>query len=419
MTTVNLDHLFASILIMIPFKKIDERDLRRRAYWAATFILNKTNVYVHKSLRADQLHLLTDDSQNRFKDFISVALEKGVVKQTGSTLVKSASKLSHAFDFHRIRIDNPVSVIANEVEPLTFLQWNLRRAAWIPDFWLKRTIVKHLKKKAAVEFEKDYNAFYMPGESKNKNVGMPFLVKGNTAKIGVVLIHGYMAAPLEVKGLADYLGRKGLWVYVPRLKGHGTSPEDLAKRTYKDWMDSVGEGYAVISNLCEHVIVGGFSTGAGLALDLAARVNDIKGVFAVCPPMRLQDFSSRFVPAVDAWNRIMERIHIDGVKKEFVENKPENPHINYLRNPVAGIREIDRLMHRVEPKLPDIQTPALVLQSRGDPVVDPKGSERVFELLGSKDKDYLLFNFDRHGILLGEGAQQVYKAILKFIRRLF
>ena len=77
-----------------------------------------------------------------------------------------------------------------------------------------------------------------------------------------------------------------------------------------------------------------------------------------------------------------------------------------------------RLMDAVEPKLADIKVPALVIQSLGDPVVNPKGSRKVFNLLGSKDKEYILFNFERHGILLGDGSKRVHKAIWDFIRHL-
>ncbi|MFC1882870.1 alpha/beta hydrolase, partial [Thermodesulfobacteriota bacterium] len=70
------------------------------------------------------------------------------------------------------------------------------------------------------------------------------------------------------------MGSIGFWVYVPRLKGHGTSPNDLAARSYQDWMVSIDRGYAIISSICDRVVVGGFSTGAGLALDLAVRVKE-------------------------------------------------------------------------------------------------------------------------------------------------
>ncbi|MFH2219913.1 MAG: alpha/beta fold hydrolase [Pseudomonadota bacterium] len=420
MTTVNHDHLFASMLKQVPFRRIDAYDLRRRVFLAATHDLDKTGVNLHKLLAADQVHLLTDDRFNKYRDFISVALEKGAVRENNGALVKDPSKFSSVFDIHHVRVDNPVAVMANEVEPLTLLQRHIRRFALLPGFLLRRKVVEFLSNKAVAEFEADYARFYVEGESKKKNVGMPFLIRGRSRKMGVLLIHGYMAAPLEVRELALYLGSRGLWVYVPRLKGHGTSPQDLAKRTCLEWAASVDEGYAVIRNLCQKVVVGGFSTGAGLALDLSTRVQeDIQGVFAVSPPLRLQHLSSKFVPAVEVWNRLLESFHLDNSKKEFVENRPENPHINYSRNPVAGVREIERLMESLEPRLPDLKIPALVIQSHRDPVVDQRGSKRIFDLLGSADKKYILFNFDRHGILLGEGAHEVHKTIWEFIRQLY
>jgi esterase/lipase len=305
--------------------------------------------------------------------------------------------------------------MANAVEPLSRLQSRVGRLASLPGFWVRRKVARRLMERAVDEYKKDYESFFVDGESKDLDVGMPFLVKGRSRRLGVVLSHGYMAAPLEVRELALYLGRLGLWVYVPRLKGHGTSPDDLATRTYKDWQASIDLGYAIISSLCKQVVAGGFSTGAGLALDLAARINDVIGVFAVSAPMRLKDFSSKFAPAVDMWNRIMERARQVGAKKEFVENKPENPHINYLRNPISGVVELERLMDDLETKLPGLNVPALVVQSRGDPVVDPRGSRKIFDLIGSQNKEYILFNFERHGILLGEGSRRVHKAIGEFI----
>ena len=67
----------------------------------------------------------------------------------------------------------------------------------------------------------------------------------------------------------------------------------------------------------------------------------------------------------------------------------------------------------------EIKIPALVAQSQKDPVVHPKGSERIFQMLGSVDKQYMAFNFDRHGILLGEGSERVHRVIADFVDQLF
>ena len=418
MTSVNHDHLFASLLRFSPHKKFEEHALRRKLFLLTGAVREVKNLYLHQNLQDDQVHLLTDDRYGRVSDFLSVAIEKGILKREGPYLIKDRSKFSSPYDFHRARIDNPVEVMANAVEPLTALQRIVRWTAWLPDFWVRRKVAATLQRRAYSEFDEDYRQFFIEGESKKKEVGSPFLIRGSFRRMGVVLVHGYMAAPLEMKELAEYLARKGLWVYVPRVKGHGTSPEDLAQTRYPAWVETVDRAYALMRSLCRRVVVGGFSNGAGLTLDLAARVADAAGVFAVSPPLRLQDFSTRLVPAVDVWNRLMKKVRLGDAQVEFVENHPENPHINYLRNPIAGVRELERFMGALEPKLGAIKVPALVIQGQGDPVVNPKGSVRVFQRLGSEDKTYVLFSFNRHGIVRGEGAERVHRAIWEFIERL-
>ena len=159
MTTVNHDHLFASILRMMPHKRIDENDLRRRVFRVATHLRKAPGLNCHESLKTDQVHLLTDDRFNRVKDFISIALEKGILQKKGDFLLKDSSKFSSPYDFHRARIDNPIEVMANAVEPLTSLQRMVRWNAWIPAFWLRRKIAGHLLQKENTEFENDYKTY--------------------------------------------------------------------------------------------------------------------------------------------------------------------------------------------------------------------------------------------------------------------
>ncbi len=416
MTTVNYDHLFASILKLHPRRSMDEYDLRRRVYLAAARRLDRMGLYVHTSLKENPRHLLTDDRYNRFHDFITLAEEKGVVRREGRRIIKNRDRFASPVDFHRVRIDNPISVMANEVEPLTPLQQTVRLLAWTPRFRLRSRIFSPLIDAAMAEYEADYRSFHVPGESRDEAIGRPFLIRGKSHGPGVLLIHGYMAAPFEVAKLALYLGRQGYWVYVPRLRGHGTAPEDLAIRSHQDWVRSVDEGFAIIRNICREVVLGGFSTGGALALDLAARVGtEAVGVFAVSPPRRLQDLSARYSATSDAWQRLKRMIRRSDIQKEFIPNSPENPRISYRRNPVSGIREVESLMETVEPRLAQVMVPSLVIHTIRDPIAGPKGSRRIFDHLGSPDKQYVLFDIQRHCIILGDCAPRVHRVIGDFI----
>lgn len=418
MTTVNSDHLFAAMLRQLPHRRTSAMDLRKRVYLVASDPVHRNSSYWHRQLREDQLHLITDDRFHRFRDFKAVAVEKGVLRERKGHLVRTVGKLTSPLEFHRIRIDNPVAVMANAIEPLKKLQRQIRRIAWMPAPMVRRRIADMLIGGELAAFEADYAGFFKEGKSKPKSVGRPFFLQGIGRGTGVLLIHGYLGAPAEVMGLARHLVAKGYSVYAPRLKGHGTAPEDLAQRHYADWVRSVDTGYAILQNRCRRVVVGGFSTGGGLALDLAARMEDIHGVFAISPPLRLHDLSSRIVPAVDAWNRLTRRFQVEGMRKEFLTSTSENPLINYSRNPVSGVRELERLMRSLVPKLRKITAATLILQASGDPMVAPQGSREVFDLVGARHKTYSLLNFSRHSILMGEGAEGVYRLISDFIQAL-
>ena len=181
-----------------------------------------------------------------------------------------------------------------------------------------------------------------------------------------------MAAPREMFAFAQYLYGQGFTVYAPRLAGHGTAPEDLAQTRYEQWVDSAEEAYVVLRHSCSKIVIGGFSTGAGLALELAGRVEDYEAIFAVAPPHATQRHGGRILcrpltPGI----RSLKKIRLSSGAKEFIENCPENPHINYIRNPIAGVRQLEKLMDQLEPKLKKLKKTdsgcAVEEGSRGQP----------------------------------------------------
>jgi esterase/lipase/1-acyl-sn-glycerol-3-phosphate acyltransferase len=413
-TTVNHDHLFASLLKCLPFRKFSEEDFRRRAYLLVTSVA-LSGLYRHQSLESGQVALLTDDRHHRYREFLSLALETGVVSREGAAFVKNTGKFSSALDLNRARIDNPIGVIANEVLPLKVLQREVVIYAWMPSMLVNRLVRNRLRQRADQEYENDYKTFFRTGESKARDIGRPYVIKGRSRQMGVVLVHGFLAAPEEVSELAGFLGEKGLRVAVVRLKGHGTSPEDLAQRSADDWRESVDSAYAAMVLECKRVVLAGFSFGGGLALDCAARNRNVAGVVAVCPPLRLNDLSTYFAPSLAIWNRLMDAVHYRKGKWQFIDINPEHPDINYHRLPVASLVALEQFMSGLEAQLPNIRTPALIIQSKGDPIVDPEGTRVLFERLGSLQKGFRLFDIARHGILLGEGAGEVHSAIGEFM----
>jgi esterase/lipase/1-acyl-sn-glycerol-3-phosphate acyltransferase len=419
MTTLNYDHVMACILKHFPYKKegIDIYEFKCKVYYAITCLLLNKLCYVCDILHHNQIHLLINDCFERIQRFLTLAEKTQVIQIKGDKIFKDQTRFNLRPGFHTIRMENPILVMANEVEPVTEAEICLKKIAQKSRRQIQELVKSRITEKMNVDFTKAYNTYYIEGESKKKRIGQPLFLKHDNEIVGVLLIHGYMAAPEEMKAFARYLHGKGFTVFAPRLAGHGTAPEDLAGTSYQEWVESVEEAYVVLRHSCEKIVIGGFSTGAGLALELSSRVDDCKAVFAVAPPMKLNDLGSYFVPAIDAWNAMIKKIHLSGIAKEFIENHPENPHINYIRNPIAGIHQLGKLMEQLEPKLKNFEKPVLVVQSRKDPVVSTSGTQKLFEKIGSSVKEYYLFDYERHGIMTGSGVERVYQSIENFIKQ--
>lgn len=419
MTTLNYDHVMACILKHYPYKKrgIDIYEFKCKVYYAITCLILNRICFVSDSFHHNQIHLLINDRFDRIGRFLDVAEKTGVIEINGTRMFKDQKRFHSHTPFHTVRIENPVLVMANEVEPVVEAEICLKKIAQRSGPQIRERVKSRLIEKMNVDYAQAYNRFFIDGESKRKQVGRPIFLKHPNEIAGILLIHGYMAAPREMRDFATYLHSRGFTVYAPRLAGHGTAPEDLAKTSYEQWVESVEEAYVVLRHSCRKTVIGGFSTGAGLALELAGRVTDYEAIFAVAPPMQLNDMGAYFVPAIDAWNAMVKKFNLSAGTKEFIDNSPENPHINYLRNPIAGVRQLEKLMDQLAPKLRDIEEPVLVVQSRKDPVVNPKGTFKLFGKIGSEVKEYYLFDVDRHGILLGKGKERVFEAIESFIRQ--
>jgi carboxylesterase len=265
-------------------------------------------------------------------------------------------------------------------------------------------------------FLREYEKNYCAGESKPAQIGMPFFLHAPDSNIGVLLIHGLMAAPEEVREWADFLHSKGLTVYAPRLAGHGTSSKDLSVHNYNDWLDSVNRGHAILKTCCKKIIVAGFSTGAGLALQsVIMKPHDFEAIISVSAPFRFKRFSSRFAEALNGFNLFCKSLGLYNLSKEFINNDADNPHINYLLCPVSAFVEVKELMKQVRASLSTIDIPALVIQAKNDPKVDPQSGPAIFERLGTDKKLLAWIDYHQHGIVRGEIAGDVFKEVESFL----
>ncbi len=195
---------------------------------------------------------------------------------------------------------------------------------------------------------------------------------GDTAAL---LIHGFTATPREMAPLAEHLAVKGIPSIAVRLPGHGTSPDDLAERTFEEWVETVKQGQQFLKKKNKQVVAVGLSTGALVAL-AAHQSHPFEGLVLLSPYLR-----TRYLLAPLA-----------GILRHFIcyQNKdviPAEQPYYYSKRPLNGIHQINRLIQRVKKELPSVTVPTFVACADGDQTIIPESAVEIYNLIGSQKKE--------------------------------
>ena len=109
-----------------------------------------------------------------------------------------------------------------------------------------------------------------------------FTIKGG--KVGILLLHRLCGTPVEMRFVANGLARQGYTVHCPQLAGHCGSEDEIKASSWPDWYASAEDALDRLRKDCDVVIAGGLSTGAVLALMLAAKRPDKVQATALLAP---------------------------------------------------------------------------------------------------------------------------------------
>jgi carboxylesterase len=77
--------------------------------------------------------------------------------------------------------------------------------------------------------------------------------------VGCLLVHGFTGTPKEMTWFGDHLVKEGHTVLGIRLAGHATTPEDLARTRWLDWLASVEDGINILKGCTQVQIAIGLS----------------------------------------------------------------------------------------------------------------------------------------------------------------
>ncbi len=236
--------------------------------------------------------------------------------------------------------------------------------------------------------------------------GEPFFWQAGP--IGILMVHGFTATPVEVRMVAERLHPRGYTVAAPLLPGHGTHPDDLNRTRWQDWVAAAEESYQRLRQTCQKVYLLGESMGALVALYLAAEHREAEGVIASAPAIRLQ-----ISPVQKALLPVMS-LFVPAVPKGGLD--ADSHWQGYPVNPLKGVRQLFLFQKEVERRLPEIVQPVLVLMGRHDTTVHPEAGKMILERVASTYKSLAWFEHSSHVILIDQEVDAATGRIERFIQ---
>ncbi len=416
---INFDHIFILSLVTMPTLKVCPSYLKTLIYKNARELRIIPKLNLHPELRTGLYRLILDENYAPFVSALKIADKQNILYQdSDGDYLFDKSLLEKNYDFNKIRVKNTMQVILNEIKWQERFVTKAEENATFSEQELRVDNFEYLKSSDIKDFEREYAYYHYLPPAKD-SIGVPQVYFDQKNSVGLLFSHGYLSVPAALEEMAKYLFERGINVYLLRLRGHGTDAKALKEISYKAWENDFERAFTAMRQVCDKVIIGGFSTGGLLALLHAAKYQ-VDGVVIVNTALKLNNLKVNYVVAtLNAFNEMIEALHAHGIK-EWIDNKSELADLNYPIHPLSSVAELEKLMDKTRKSLSKVDAPLLIIQGDKDPVVNAKSAQMVYEGVSTSKKELMLIPRTNHNILTGrdEYTVELFKDIYDFMMKL-
>ncbi len=223
-------------------------------------------------------------------------------------------------------------------------------------------------------YEQDVSASILAGAT-SYNIPLYFEPNWTSSdpKVGVLLIHGYGAGPLQNLEIQKWWYEHGIASYAIRTGGHGISLSVLKKSNIEDWERSIEGPLAFLQQRCETVFIYGLSTGAPLAIHTVVTHPNIAGLMLQAPIIKSHDPRYYYFGAVVG---VVEFLGID-TGEVYIDGDKESMHYWIPYCVFRGVYQVHRSAALAMRELPKLKVPVLNLASRIDTTADPQSNDII------------------------------------------
>jgi len=236
----------------------------------------------------------------------------------------------------------------------------------------------------------------------------PFSHSGS--RTAVLLCHGFTGSPQSLRPWAEYLAGAGLTVSLPRLPGHGTTWQEMARTRWEDWYAEADRAFDELRPAADEIFVMGLSMGGCLALRLAElRADAVSGLVIVNPSVTADTKLFLLAPVMKLFVPSLKGVGSD-IKKEGVTE------LAYDRTPVKAAATLPGLWKVTTRNLAKVTAPVLCYRSAADHVVGPSSLEILRRDLPPDRLEVRDCPDSYHVATLDNDAETIFDGSLEFVR---
>lgn len=236
-------------------------------------------------------------------------------------------------------------------------------------------------------------------------------------KVGCLLTHGFTATPQEMHELGTRLASQEYTVLGVRLFGHGTKLEDIARSRWPDWLASVEDGYHLLKEWCDQIVVIGFSTGGCLSLIMVSEL-PVDGIVTLSTPYLLPPipFLKQLYPILPALS-----VFLPAIRKGppvWKDMEAAKSRVQYDAYPLRSVYEFGAMLEEMRPRLNKVTAPALLIHSLDDNFIPPSDMQHIYDSLDSTEKRMVHVKNSNHIITCDAAREEVFRETESFVAQI-
>jgi len=237
---------------------------------------------------------------------------------------------------------------------------------------------------------------------------------------GVLILHGFTSSLDCVREVEPPLKAMGLPTRMPVLRGHGAeSPEALRGVRWPAWVADAEASMKDLLSEAEQAIIVGLSMGGLVTIELAADHGDKIDSIVLASAALL--FSNPLAPGkpMSLLRPIVGKLVKNwDTPPDYAEKSLEKFNTNYTWAPMDAVVSLLDFSQAARKRLPEVITPALILHSHQDTVVEPKSAEIILAELGTPpdQKKIVWFEKTKHEIFRDCERAAAVETIAQYVR---